>query len=226
MDGPVASFTADGAYDQDGVYRDVVARHPEAAVIVPPRSSAVPSDIAQTAPTTRDRHLQLISERGRMAWQRASGYHWRVLVEADISRFKRVIGDGLRFRTDRRRATQVAIAVDALNRMLELGRPGRAAAAWRPMQHSPMAPMPAYNEGEVLEADRAGSRLDEADPHLRSVAAVTDYHILATDGPIGHIQNFMLESDSWGVRYFIVDTRNWWPGQHVLLSPYAVKTID
>ena len=58
-----------------------------------------------------------------MAWQRASGYHWRALVEADISRFKRVIGDGLRFRTDRRRATEVAIAVDALNRMLELGRP-------------------------------------------------------------------------------------------------------
>lgn len=44
-------------------------------------------------------------------------------MEADISRFKRVIGDGLRFRTDRRRATEVAIAAGALNRMLELGRP-------------------------------------------------------------------------------------------------------
>jgi len=122
-DGPVASFTADGAYDQDGVYRDVTARHPEASVIVPPRSRAVPSDTAQTAPTMRDRHLQVIAERGRIAWQKVSGYHWRALVEADISRLKRVIGDGLRFRTDRRRATEVAIAVDVLNRMLELGRP-------------------------------------------------------------------------------------------------------
>jgi len=119
--GPLASFTADGAYDQDGVYREVAAHHPEASVIVPPRSSAVPSDIAQTAPTMRDRHLQIIAERGRMAWQKASGYHWRALVEADISRFKRVIGDGLRSRTDRRRATE--IAVDTLNQMLELGRP-------------------------------------------------------------------------------------------------------
>jgi hypothetical protein len=51
------------------------------------------------------------------------GYNWRALVEADISRFKRVISDGLRFRTDRRRATEVTLAVDALNRMLELGRP-------------------------------------------------------------------------------------------------------
>ncbi len=123
VDGPVASFTADGAYDQDPVYGAVAARHPEASVIVPPRSNAVPSDTAQTAPTMRDRHLQTIAERGRMAWQKASGYHWRALVEADISRFKRVIGNGLRSRTDRRRATEVAIAVDALNRMLELGRP-------------------------------------------------------------------------------------------------------
>jgi len=50
VEGPVASFTADGAYDQDGVYREVTARHPEASVIVPPRSSAVPSDTAETAP--------------------------------------------------------------------------------------------------------------------------------------------------------------------------------
>ncbi len=44
-------------------------------------------------------------------------------IEADIARWKRVIGDGLRFQTDGRQATEVAIAVDALNRMLDLGRP-------------------------------------------------------------------------------------------------------
>ncbi len=58
-----------------------------------------------------------------MSWQKASGYNWRALVEADISRFKRVIGGALRSRTDRRRATEVAVAVSVLNRMLELGRP-------------------------------------------------------------------------------------------------------
>jgi hypothetical protein len=68
--GPVASFTGDGAYDRDDVYREVSQRHPEAAVIVPPRSSAVPSAAAETAPTKRDRHLQLIAERSRMGWQR------------------------------------------------------------------------------------------------------------------------------------------------------------
>ena len=58
-----------------------------------------------------------------MGWQKASGYNWRALVEADISCWKRVIGDGLRSRTDGHQATEVAIAAGALNRMLELGRP-------------------------------------------------------------------------------------------------------
>ena len=123
IDRPIASFSADGAYDQDGVYSEVLARHPDAAVVVPPRSTAVLSDASETMPTQRDRHLQVIAERGRLGWQRASGYNWRALVEADIGRFKRVIGDALRSKSDRRRATEIAIAIRVMNRMLELGRP-------------------------------------------------------------------------------------------------------
>jgi hypothetical protein len=123
IEGPVASFTADGAFDRNDVYAAVAARHPDATVIVPPRSSAVPSGTAEIAPTQRDRHLQLIAERGRLGWQKASGYNWRALIEADISRWKRVIGDALRSHTDERQTTEVAIAADVLNRMLELGRP-------------------------------------------------------------------------------------------------------
>jgi hypothetical protein len=123
VDGPVASFTGDGAFDRDDVYAEVAARHPDAAMIVPPRASAVPSGTAETAPTQRDAHLRCIAERGRMGWQRMSGYSWRALVESDIARWKRVIGDGLRSQTDGRQATEVAIAADVLNRMLELGRP-------------------------------------------------------------------------------------------------------
>src|SRR5215212_3675168 len=75
--GPVASSAGDGAYDQEGVYASVAERHPEARVIVPPRSTAVPSKTAETAPTQRDQHLQLIAEKGRMGWQTASGYNPR-----------------------------------------------------------------------------------------------------------------------------------------------------
>jgi hypothetical protein len=123
IDGPVTSFTGDGAFDRGDVYAEVAAHHPDAAVVVPPRSNAAPSDTAETAPTQRDAHLRCIAERGRMGWQRASGYNWRALVEADISRWKRVIGNGLRFQTDARQATEVAIATNVLNRMLDLGRP-------------------------------------------------------------------------------------------------------
>ena len=69
---PIASFTADGDYDQDRVSQAVAEHHPDAAVIVPPRAGAVVSASAESAPTQRDRHLQMTAERGRMAWQKAS----------------------------------------------------------------------------------------------------------------------------------------------------------
>jgi hypothetical protein len=79
--------------------------------------------MAKSAPTQRDRHLESIAKHGCIGWEKRSGYTRRALVEAAINRLKRVIGDALRSRTEPRRATEVAIAVHALNRMLELGRP-------------------------------------------------------------------------------------------------------
>ena len=63
------------------MYATVAERHPEAAVVVPPRKDAVPSETAATAPTQRDRHLELIAEHGRMAWQKAADYHARAKAE-------------------------------------------------------------------------------------------------------------------------------------------------
>jgi hypothetical protein len=111
----VVSITGDGAYDRNDVYAEVV--------VVPPRSGTVPSKAAGTAPTQSDRHIEDIAERGRLGWQKASGYNWHALMEANISRWKRVIGDGLHSQTDRRQVAEVAIAADVLNRMLDLGRP-------------------------------------------------------------------------------------------------------
>jgi Transposase DDE domain len=120
---PVASFTGDGAYDQDSVYRTVADHHSQAVVIVPPRATAIPSGTATTEPTQRDRHLQCVAEKGRIGWQKASGYTKRSRVEATIGRYKQVIGDGLRSHKDGRRTTEVSVAIHVLNRMLELGRP-------------------------------------------------------------------------------------------------------
>ena len=96
-----------------------------------------------------------------MGWQKASGYNRRALAEAAISRYKRVIGDALRSRTDRRQATEVAIAVRALNRMLELGRPESVRIAalkrYRPPKGSPNRGGPDEAvRGEAAGPGRAG----------------------------------------------------------------------
>lgn len=74
---------------------------------------------------------------------------------------------------------------------------------------------------DTRERDR-----ESGDPHLGSVSSVRGYHVHATDGSIGHVEDFLLDDESWTIRYLILDTRNWWPGARVLVSPFAVKAID
>jgi hypothetical protein len=66
----------------------------------------------------------------------------------------------------------------------------------------------------------------DGDPHLRSAAAVIGYHIQATDGDIGHVASFLVDDQGWDIRYLVIDTRNWWHGEHVLVAPAAVAAID
>jgi len=86
---------------------------------------------------------------------------------------------------------------------------------------------PLYEPQSTLH-DLAGAdaQPNERDPHLRSVATVTGYHIDATDGEIGHIEDFLVDDAGWSIRYIKVDTRNWWPGERVLISPRSVREID
>jgi hypothetical protein len=76
---------------QDSVYDAVTERDPEAAIIVSPRATAVLSKTAESAPTQRDTHLQGIAEKGRMGWQKTSGYNVRSRIEAAIGRYKQVL---------------------------------------------------------------------------------------------------------------------------------------
>lgn len=66
---------------------------------------------------------------------------------------------------------------------------------------------------------------DDGDPHLRSLTVVKGYDIHATDGNIGHIENFLIDDTTWQIHYLIADTSNWWFGRHVLISPFAVRDI-
>jgi len=119
----ISAVLADGAYDGDPVYRAVTAHSPEAAVIIPPRKTAVLSDTAQTAPTQRDRHLQLIAEKGRLGWQRAVGYGKRSLVEVAMLRQKVLIGRGLRARSRSAQKAEATAGCRVLNIMTGIGMP-------------------------------------------------------------------------------------------------------
>jgi len=73
---------------------------------------------------------------------------------------------------------------------------------------------------------RAHARPNEGDPNLRSLATVTGYHIHAKDGEIGHVEDFLVDVAGWSIRFIKVDTRNWWPGERVLISPRSAREID
>ena len=120
IDVDVALMTADGAYDGQVVYDAVAERHPEAAVIVPPRITAVADE---TTATQRDEHLAMIAEHGRMSWQRSSGYNRRSLVETAMFRYKTVIGRRLHARTLPNQRTEAKVGCNVLNRMTGLGMP-------------------------------------------------------------------------------------------------------
>lgn len=74
------------------------------------------------------------------------------------------------------------------------------------------------------EAARQQGALEN--PHLRSVNEVTNYGIKATDGELGHVEDFFVEQDSWAIRYLLVDPRSWWPGKHVLVATGWVTAVD
>lgn len=61
---------------------------------------------------------------------------------------------------------------------------------------------------------------------LRSTRDIMGYYIQATDGQIGHVEDFVIDTATWHIRYMVVDTRNWWPGKKVLVSPLWIDLID
>ena len=64
------------------------------------------------------------------------------------------------------------------------------------------------------------------DPHLRSTHDMSGHHIQATDGGIGHVTDFIIDDETWTIRYLIIDTQNWWPGKKVLVSPQWIERVS
>ena len=122
IDVRITRVTADGAYDGAPTYATIAAHGEDIAVVIPPRSTAILSG-EQGPLAQRDRHLEMITERGRLAWQKATDYGKRSLVETTMGRYKALIGPRLRARGFAAQQTEAAIGVAVLNQMLAAGRP-------------------------------------------------------------------------------------------------------
>ena len=90
---------------------------------------------------------------------------------------------------------------------------------------SPMGPS-SHLESSRHEKDIVDTQRDGGDPHLRSIAAVTGYRIHASDGEIGHVEDFLLEDADWSIHFLVVDTKNWLSGKQVLISPGLAQAIN
>jgi hypothetical protein len=89
--------------------------------------------------------------------------------------------------------------------------------AWGPYPY----PYPAPADEGAKEAEEKSR-----DSHLRSMREVDGYRVGAMDGDIGHIADFVIDDKDWTIRYLVVDTRNWWPGKHVLMSPLWAERVS
>jgi hypothetical protein len=86
-------------------------------------------------------------------------------------------------------------------------------------------PLPLPGDAVPVEQETPGSeRRDDA--HLRSTGQVTSYHIHATDGEIGHVDDFIVDDENWEIRFLVADTRNWLPGKNALISTQSITRVE
>jgi hypothetical protein len=79
--------------------------------------------------------------------------------------------------------------------------------------------------GVAIPGPTAGRVAPDGDPSLRSANEVSGYHIEATDGTVGHLEDFLVDDQSWAIRYGVIDTRNWLPGKRVIIAPDWISRV-
>ena len=83
-----------------------------------------------------------------------------------------------------------------------------------------------FGHDAVAKAAAGKPGKNRGDPDLRSTKAVSGYHVEASDGEIGHVEDFLIDDETWAIRYLIVDTKDWLPGKKVLISPKWIERVS
>jgi IS5 family transposase len=130
IESPLASASADSAYDEESVYESIAAhsrgrrtRVIIARVIIASWRNATPSPKEKTAMQDRNRHIRAIERHGRLEWFKRSGFTERSMVENAVFRYKAIIGLEMRARTLARQRVEHRIGCEILNKMTDLGMP-------------------------------------------------------------------------------------------------------
>jgi sporulation protein YlmC with PRC-barrel domain len=95
-----------------------------------------------------------------------------------------------------------------------------------PIGVPPMPPLETQEDEEAKAKTHPSSEEKRLDPHLRSTQEVIGYYITAKDGDIGHIEDIIIDDETWGIQFVVVDTKNWWPGKKVVLSPIQIERVS
>jgi hypothetical protein len=120
VDNQIELFTADGAYDENAVYKEILEHSPAADIVIAPDKNAVCTDGSHEQ---RNRNILEIILLGRMAWQRLRQYGKRNYSELAIQRYKRILGNTLQAREFDRQKQESIIGCGVLNRVARLGMP-------------------------------------------------------------------------------------------------------
>jgi len=83
-----------------------------------------------------------------------------------------------------------------------------------------------FEHGRVKAGQFSQTRKKHGDPDLRSTHDVSGHHVEASDGEIGHVEDFLIDDQTWAIRYLIIDTRDWLPGKKVLISPKWIERVS
>lgn len=120
----IGRFTADGAYDTTAIYEALAATGaPELNIVIPPKRTATVTPRAAGSWHQRNEAIKRIAKVGRRQWRKESGAHQQARAENGMFRHKRNIGDRLRAREFEAQKREAMIAVNAINRMTQLGMP-------------------------------------------------------------------------------------------------------
>jgi len=97
---------------------------------------------------------------------------------------------------------------------------------WAPGVLPGRAPDQSAVGADVQQNDDEAELKPGKEPHVRSTNQIGGHRIEGTDGAIGHVEDFIVDDDTWEIRYLVVDTQNWWPGKKVLVAPEWIETVN